>query len=100
MSNEARSGDAIVYCGSLSSKAGTRIRDVRIVSACVGKPQKIGGWNMAANAPRPLTCYIPAGSVYFCQAPEGEITNIKQMHRQKIGLKTEYGFGHVLIGIW
>lgn len=98
--NEARSGDTIVYCGSLSSKAGTRIRDVRIVSACVGKPQKIGGWNMAANAPRPLTGYIPAGSVYFCQAPEGEITNIKQMHRQKIGLKTEYGFGHVLIGIW
>lgn len=98
--DKASSGDAIVWCGALSGNAGTRICDVTIISACVGKPQKVGGWNLAANAPRPLTGYIPAGSVYFCRAPEGEITNIRHMHRQKIGLKTEYGFGHVLIGAW
>lgn len=98
--DKAQSGDAIAWCGSLSGNGGIRIRDVTIISACVGKPQKVGGWNLAANAPRSLTGYIPAGSVYFCRAPEGEITNIQHMHRQKIGLKTEYGFGHVLIGAW
>ncbi len=97
---ECKSGSSTVWRGSLTIPSSTISSDVEIVSACVGKPQKVGGWDMAENAPRPLTGYIPAGSVYFCRAPEGEIANIKQMHRQKIGLKTEYGFGHVLIGIW
>jgi CRISPR-associated protein Cmr3 len=78
--------------------------DCHIVAACVGKPQKIGGWGMASNhgkgGPRLLTCHVPAGSVYFCRAKADQLEPIKQLHRAKIGLDTEYGFGHVLVGTW
>ncbi|MCI0721120.1 MAG: type III-B CRISPR module-associated protein Cmr3 [Acidobacteria bacterium] len=71
--------------------------DCEIISACVGKPQKIGGWDIANNRPRDLTCYVPSGSVYFCRA---EADQIEKLHGGKIGLDTEYGFGHVLVGTW
>lgn len=73
--------------------------ECQVVSACIGKPQKIGGWNIANNRPRNLTCYVPAGSVYFCRAKADQL-EIKQLHGSKIGLETEYGFGHVLVGTW
>lgn len=101
---EDKSGSSTVWRGSLIVPNGTSIGDVEIVSACVGKPQKIGGWDMAMNngkgGPRDLTCHLPAGSVYFCRAAESELANIRKLHGAKLGLKTEYGFGHVLIGIW
>jgi len=71
-----------------------------IISACVGKPQKVGGWDLANNGPRDLTCYVPAGSVYFCRAKADQLELIKKLHGRKIGLETEYGFGHVLVGTW
>lgn len=71
-----------------------------IISACVGKPQKVGGWDLANNGPRDLTCYVPAGSVYFCRAKADQLEHIKNLHGRKIGLDTEYGFGHVLVGTW
>jgi CRISPR-associated protein Cmr3 len=69
--------------------------DCEIISACVGKPQKI-----ANNCPRKLKCYVPAGSVYFCRVKADQLEHIKKLHGGKIGLDTEYGFGHVLVGTW
>jgi CRISPR-associated protein Cmr3 len=37
----------------------------KLVSVAVGKPQLISGWDLAANAPKPLRQYVPAGSVFF-----------------------------------
>lgn len=93
-------GGSTVWYGSLIIPNGTKIDGVEIISACIGKPLKVGGWDMARNEPRPLTGYIPAGSLYFCRAPENEGDKIQQLHGTKLGLKTKYGFGHALVGNW
>jgi len=63
-----------------------------IVSACLGKPISIGGWNSQRKQPIPLKNCIPTGSVWFLK--EGsEIPNT-------IGASTDWGFGQILIGKW
>lgn len=71
-----------------------------IVSACIGKAKSIGGWDMAAGAPRALRSFVPAGSVYFCKADGSQLDRIQELHGAHIGLDTQYGFGHTLIGKW
>lgn len=71
-----------------------------IISACIGKAVRIGGWNLVGNSPKPLQSLVPAGSVYFCEADVSEKENIKKLHGGHIGGDTEYGFGHVLVGTW
>jgi CRISPR-associated protein Cmr3 len=89
--------------GELEFRAHTGARDrieVEIVSACISRARKVGGWDLAANAPRPLVAYIPAGSVYFCRAAESAQGKVGLLHGGKLGVRTEYGFGHVVIGKW
>ncbi len=74
--------------------------DFEIISACIGKPLKLGGWDLAKHESKPHQAYIPAGSVYFCEAAAQFKENIQQLHNSKLGKNTEYGFGHVLVGCW
>lgn len=71
-----------------------------IISACIGKPFKQGGWDHAKRFPRPLYSFVPAGSVYFCQADKSQKNNVLALHGKKLGRQTEYGFGLVLVGRW
>lgn len=71
-----------------------------IVSACIGKPFKQGGWNHAMRFPRPLCSFVPPGSVYFCRAAINQKNNVLALHGEKLGRQTEYGFGLVLVGCW
>jgi CRISPR-associated protein Cmr3 len=71
-----------------------------IVSACLGKAARIGGWDMANNRPRDLRGFVPAGSVYFCEAETQAKASIEALHGRKIGHEQQYGFGHVLVGTW
>jgi CRISPR-associated protein Cmr3 len=71
-----------------------------IISACIGKPFRQGGWNHAVQFPRPLWSFVPAGSVYFCQAAINQKNNVLALHGKKLGRQTEYGFGIVLVGRW
>jgi CRISPR-associated protein Cmr3 len=70
-----------------------------LVSAVIGKPLAISGWDVANKRPKPLRHYVPAGSVYyfenatwkdtqFTESPEGE-AQFSQM-----------GFGCVGVGIY
>lgn len=81
------------WCGALGEC------EVDIVSACIGKPVKIGGWNLALRRSEDLRAFIPAGSVYFCETTASP-DRVKKLHGLKIGERTEYGYGHVLIGTW
>lgn len=74
--------------------------DLDIISACIGKPLKLGGWDLVKHESKPHKAYIPAGSVYFCEAAAQFKENIQQLHNSKLGKNTEYGFGHVLVGCW
>lgn len=70
------------------------------ISACVGRAQKVGGWDIVNRCPRPLHPVIPAGSAWFFQAEEKELGNIRSLHGKCLGLKEEYGFGQIVIGCW
>ncbi|HRJ53612.1 MAG TPA: type III-B CRISPR module-associated protein Cmr3 [Candidatus Thiothrix moscowensis] len=69
--------------------------------AITGKVQRVGGWDMAADKPRPVKSLIPAGSVFFCSVDDGDIqAAINAFHNQHIGDFTEYGYGHLAVGVW
>jgi CRISPR-associated protein Cmr3 len=67
----------------------------RIVSACIGRPQKVGGWDMANKRVRPMRSFVPAGSVYFVEVIEGNLPS-----EGGIGKDTNIGLGHYLLGRW
>ncbi|MCP4427408.1 MAG: type III-B CRISPR module-associated protein Cmr3 [Chloroflexi bacterium] len=43
--------------------------DAQLIAAIVGRPQQIGGWDMAQNRPKPMRRYVPATAVYFFARP-------------------------------
>lgn len=74
---------------------------IQLVSAALGRPQKIGGWDIATRWHKPMRAFVPAGSVYFFQSnqpinppqvltetPPGELPFDKM------------GFGQVVAGQW
>jgi CRISPR-associated protein Cmr3 len=71
-----------------------------IISACVGKPQFIGGWDSLKREPLPLEPFAPAGSVWFCAATPGDFDAIHKTHGRHIGAHTAHGFGQIAIGLW
>lgn len=77
-----------------------RFCEVAIIFACIGKPLKLGGWDLKAGSSKTHKAYIPAGSVYFCEAQAKDREAILQLHDTKLGGNCEYGFGHVLVGGW
>ena len=82
--------------------SGDKLADLpgEVISACIGKPLMIGGWNSLKQEPLPLTAYLPAGSTWFLEADAGARDEILAKHGRHIGTKTEWGYGQVLIGIW
>ncbi|MGZ5027283.1 MAG: type III-B CRISPR module-associated protein Cmr3 [Methylobacter sp.] len=74
--------------------------EVTIISACIGKPLKLGGWDLKTGSSKTHKAYIPAGSVYFCEAQAKDRESILKLHNTKLGDNCEYGFGHVLVGCW
>ena len=89
-----------VYCGRqpLANLGGARV-----VSACLGRPQRIGGWDSLARAPLPLRCALPPGSVLFCEMPEPErCRDIVGVNAGliRLGAKQAWGFGLATLGSW
>ncbi len=71
------------------------------ISACIGKPQFYGGWDLKNRKPRPLRPFLPPGSTWFLEADESEKKNIERLHGSQIGKeKSAYGYGQILIGTW
>lgn len=93
-------------------RPGGRIRDGdgralpgRIVSACVGKPVPVGGWDGEARRPLPMRPLAPAGSVWFLEADAremdtGDAAAVRAAHGRGIGRATAWGFGLAVIGRW
>ena len=77
--------------------------NARVVSACVARPQRIGGWDSLARRPLPLRSVLPPGSALFC-----EIADLKRFAGAvaagdglaRIGSRQEWGFGLVALGVW
>jgi CRISPR-associated protein Cmr3 len=65
-----------------------------MVSACTGRPQRIGGWNLV-NGSKPMRSCVPAGSVYYFE--DGQAIGERE---GKTGEKKNIGFGHYRLGRW
>ena len=74
-----------------------------VVSACLDRPQRIGGWNSIERRPLPLRSVLPPGSTLFC-----EVANPERFAEAvsagdglvRIGSRQEWGFGLVGLGVW
>ena len=89
-----------VYCGRqpLADFGGAQV-----VSACLDRPQRIGGWDSLARAPLPLRCLLPPGSVLFCEIPEPErhrVVAAADTGLIRLGARQEWGFGLAALGPW
>jgi len=65
---------------------------VELISACIGKAVREGGWDYKKRKPKPLKSLVPAGSVYFVK---GDVSRIRAL-----GERTEFGYGEIAIGEW
>lgn len=77
--------------------------DARVVSACLERPQRVGGWNSLARSPLPLRCVLAPGSTLFCEIRDSmrfAETVAASDGLVRIGLRQRWGFGLVALGVW
>ena len=79
--------------GDFGGQPEPALEGVKVVSACIGKAVREGGWDYKARKPKPLKSLVPAGSVYFV---EGDISTLGT----HIGKRTNFGYGEIAVGIW
>jgi len=95
--NDGSSGNTsmivLLTHGDFSGKSEPELEGVEIVSACIGKAVREGGWDYKYGRPKPLKSLVPAGSVYFVK---GDISMLKK----HIGERKEFGYGEIAVGIW
>lgn len=105
-SSKAGADGPIHFCvvlltpGRFTDPAPLLSRNARTISACIGKPQFIGGWDSLKNQPLPLEPFHPPGSIWFCEAPHTEFPGILARHGQWLGDYIAHGFGQIVIGHW
>ncbi len=77
-----------------------------LLAAAIGRPLPIGGWDLEKKRPKPMLQAVPAGSVYYVEAPSAEAAKAaaKAIHGNAISdnlNNTNYqaqGFGIAYIG--
>ena len=80
---------------------------LKMVSAAVGLPDVVAGWDIARRQPRPPRRCVTAGAVYFLQVTD-RIKAMEFVSRHGFGIESspltdEYatlGFGLTVFGIW
>ena len=89
-----------VYCGR---RPLTALGGARVVSACLNRPQRIGGWDSLACVPLHLRCVLPPGSVLFCEIPElgrHRVAAAADTGTVRLGARQAWGFGLAALGSW
>jgi CRISPR-associated protein Cmr3 len=78
------------------------LEGVELVSACIGKATRIGGWDGRERKPLPLKPHLPAGSTLFLEG--GDRADAIRRRAEQIRLSEEthrdHGFGEVVVGNW
>jgi CRISPR-associated protein Cmr3 len=80
-------------CGDTELIAGTGLR---VTSACVDRPVRIGGWDSLARQPLRLQNALAPGTTLFCQGDLPRLQVARGMVR--LGKRTSAGFGLFAIG--
>lgn len=72
---------------------------IKLISWAIGKPDFIGGFDIAKGRPKPMFKAVPAGSVYFMQIIDGDPAELNKIHQSTISeIYPEQGFGIAYIG--
>jgi CRISPR-associated protein Cmr3 len=73
---------------------------LKIVSAAVGKPAHIGGFDFVKEMPKDMKKAVPAGGVYYFEIKQGSIDEIFDLFWMKSisDEKRQEGFGITIIG--
>ena len=73
----------------------------RVVSACLNRPSRIGGWDSLSRRPLPMRSVLSSGGVLFCELTEEARVIIKEGDGLvRLGAHREWGFGLASLGIW
>jgi len=72
----------------------------RVISACMPRVQRWGGWDGIEWKPRPMRPALAPGTVLFMEAEESERSAIGKVHDTTIGDQSSWGFGLVAVGSW
>ena len=81
---------------------GTSSISVELVTAAVGKPIPVGGWDMKKGRAKPTCRAVPAGSVYYFKVHDEDCVDllVKTFHYQNISdYRSEEGFGLCFVGV-
>ncbi|NWF75603.1 MAG: type III-B CRISPR module-associated protein Cmr3 [Nitrospirae bacterium] len=74
--------------------------ELKLISACLGKPVGIGGYDFVKNHPKVMKKAVPAGSVYYFELKEGAVDSLfDRLWLKSISdERAQEGFGITLIG--
>lgn len=74
---------------------------LKLITAAIGKPINVGGWDIARNAPKVMRRAVPWGSVYYFELINGSGAEVLQkLNAQNISdFLPEEGFGYCLVGV-
>lgn len=73
---------------------------LKLITACINKPEYISGWDIAKKRPKPLKKLVPAGSVYYFELVEGDVDELFEIFNLKnfSDENSQLGFGLTIIG--
>jgi CRISPR-associated protein Cmr3 len=73
---------------------------LKLLTASIGKPVHIGGFNMKERKPKPMCKAVPAGSVYYFEIKKGDIQQAFEIFNQSAisEFYQEQGFGIACVG--
>jgi len=74
--------------------------ELKLLTASIGKPVHIGGFDMKARKPKPMCKAVPAGSVYYFEIKKGDIQKAVEIFNQFAisEFYQEQGFGIAYVG--
>ena len=76
---------------------------IRIVCACLDRPQRIGGWNGLDRHPLPVCSVLAPGSVLFCEIFDVDRFSAAVSGTEgvaHVGSRRSWGFGLAALGVW
>lgn len=78
---------------------------LRLVAAATGRHEPVSGWDLQRGKPKAARYMVPAGSVYFCEVVEGELS-AAAIERLWLSALSDLpqdradGFGLSVMGVW
>jgi len=73
--------------------------EVKLITAAIGKPLNIGGFDMAKKEPKPMYKAVPEGSVYYFKILSGNKEELIKIHGKPLSdIYPEQGFGICYVG--